>query len=213
MVLDPDKENLRARNLCGIPSNGAFSEQLEVLEKMAPSAHRIGTLFDPARTDGVVRQFRAEAEGAGYVVEARSVYDPNMIAERLADLARQGIDAFIVLLDPGLYTNIVFDQVRRFTQEHGIILIVPDSAMVRAGATFSYAPGFQELGAYAGRLLSNVMMRKVTVPEIGVIFPRTRYLSVNPQDAERFGLTIPTDLGSTSAPQVDPPRIIVTPDG
>ena len=210
MVLDPDKEDLRAKNLCGIPANGAFSEQLEMLSRLAPPAKRIGTLFDPGRLGGVVKQLRAEAEFGGYTLDARAVHDPNTIPEQLTSLAAAGIDAFMVLLDPGLYTTSVFQQVRAFAQEREVILMVPDSAMVRAGATFSYGPGFAELGAYAGRLLTNVMRRTVSVADIGVIFPRTRYLSVNPVDADRFHLTIPKEFagGSTSP---DAPRIIIKP--
>lgn len=211
MVVDPEKENLRVRNLCGIPANGAFSEQLEVLEKMAPAARRIGTIFDPTRADGVVRQLRAEAEGAGFVLEARPVHEGADVPAKLRSLAEAGIDAFVLLLDPGLITSDVFNQVRAFTSERGIILVVPDGAMVRAGATFSYSPGFQELGAYAGRLMTNLMKRQVTVPEIGVIYPRTRYLSVNPQDAERFNLNVPTDVNEFSPLMVEPPKLLISP--
>jgi putative ABC transport system substrate-binding protein len=212
LVLDPVKENLEADNLCGIPANGAFSEQLDVLARMAPSVKRLGTIFDPARMDGVVRQLRSEAEGAGYTLEARSFHDAAAVPERLASLQAAGIEAFVVLLDPGLITARVFNEIRAFSQERGIILIAPDSAMVRSGATFSYAPGFHELGAYAGRLLTNVMQRKVTVPEIGIIFPRTRYLSVNPGDAERYGLHIPPDLYAPAVPPAEGPRILIEPD-
>jgi len=75
-----------------------------------------------------------------------------------------------------------------------MIFLVPDGAMVRAGATFSYGPGFEELGAYAGRLVGNVVEKKVTTSEIGVIFPSTRYFSVNPQDVDRFGLKMPASV-------------------
>ncbi len=210
MVLDPLKENLKAENMCGVPSNGAFSEQIDMLSRMAPQARRLGTLFDPARMDGVVRQLRVEAEYAGFTLEVRSVHEPADVEERLRSLAEAKVDAFMVLLDPGLYTAEVFHQVRAFCEESRIILIVPDAAMVRSGATFSYAPGFRELGAYAGRLLTNILTRKATVADIGVIFPRTRFLSVNPQDVQRFGLTLPAELNAPSTPEA--PRTIITPE-
>ncbi|MBI3451161.1 MAG: carboxypeptidase regulatory-like domain-containing protein [Acidobacteria bacterium] len=209
MVLDPEKEDLKADNMCGVQSNGAFSEQLDVLERMAPKAKRIGTLFDPSRLDGVVRQLRTEAEDAGFSLEVRAVHERGDVKERLRSLADSGIDAFILLLDPGLFTMDVFSEVRAFTQERGIIFIVPDGAMVRSGATFSYAPGFRELGAYAGRLLTNVLKREATVADIGVIFPRTRYFAVNPVDVERFGLTVPPNVNPAA---LEMPRTIVSPE-
>jgi ABC-type uncharacterized transport system substrate-binding protein len=160
--------------------------------------------------DGVIRELRIEAEDAGFALEVRPVHEQAEIRSRLQSLADARIDAFILLLDPGLYTNEVFQEVRAFLQERGIIFIVPDGSMVRSGATFSYSPGFRELGAYAGRLLTNVMKRQATVADIGVIFPRTRYLAVNPVDVERFGLSVPTDL-KPSGP-LEPPRIVITPD-
>jgi putative ABC transport system substrate-binding protein len=210
LVIDPVKEDLKADNLCGVQSNGAFSEQLDLLTRMAPRARRVGALFDPTRMDGVIRELRIEAEDAGFALEVRPVHEQAEIRSRLQSLADARIDAFILLLDPGLYTNEVFQEVRAFLQERGIIFIVPDGSMVRSGATFSYSPGFRELGAYAGRLLTNVMKRQATVADIGVIFPRTRYLAVNPVDVERFGLSVPTDL-KPSGP-LEPPRIVITPD-
>jgi len=210
LVLDADREDLRADNLCGVPSNGAFSEQLDLLSRMAPKARRIGALFDPAHLDGVIHQLRIEAEDAGFSLDVRTVHDRSEAAKGLQSLADAGIDAFILLLDPGLFTNEVFQEARAFLQERGIIFIVPDGSMVRAGATFTYGPGFREMGGYAGRLLTNVMKREATVADIGVIFPRTRYLSVNPVDVERFGLTVPTDLPPPTPP--GPPKIVITPD-
>lgn len=211
MVLDPDKEDLKADNLCGVQSNGAFSEQLDILSRMAPKARKVGVIFDPSRLDNVIRQLRIEAEDAGFALEVRPAHERADMADRLQSLAGAHIDAFLLLLDPGLFTNDVFQQTRAFLQERGIIFIVPDGSMVRSGATFSYAPGFREMGAYAGRLLTNVMKREATVADIGVIFPRTRYLSVNPVDVERFGLSVPTDIKPPGPPEA--PRIVITPDG
>lgn len=201
MVLDPRKENLLASNMCGIAANGAFSEQLDILQQMAPSVKRIGTIFDPERMDGVVRQVRDEAAQMGYELEARAVHEPRDLETHLVSLQQAGVEALVMLLDPGLWTIDVFQKVRAFAQERNMIFIVPDGAMVRAGATFSYGPGFEELGAYAGRLLANVVGKKVTTSEIGVIFPSTRYFSVNPQDVDRFGLRMPaTVINAAPAP-------------
>lgn len=208
MVLDPVREDLRTENMCGVAANGAFSEQLDILEQMAPSVRKVGTLFAPERTGGVVRQLRIEAEEAGYVLEARAVHSPRDVRKELLSLRESGIEALIMLLDPGLWTLDVFHGVRTFAQEHEIIFIVPDGAMVRAGATFSYAPGFMELGAYGGRLLSNIVNRKVTVAEIGVIFPTTRYFSVNPQDIERYRLKLPPSI-MRGVPLPGAPRVII----
>ncbi len=194
LVTDPATESLIVSNMCGVPSNGGFSEQLDVLSQMAPQVRKIGTLFVPERAAAVVRQLRVEAEEAGFQMEARPVHDLSLLAHEIQSLEHSGIEAFLLLLDPELWTTESFSYLRGWAQEHEILLIVPDGSMVRAGATFSYAPGFHELGAYAGRLLTNVVKRETSVAEIGVIFPTTRYFSVNPQDLDRFGLQMPASV-------------------
>lgn len=201
MVMDPAREKLLTENLCGVPSNGAFSEQLDILSQMAPEVRNLGTIFDPETLPGVVRQLREEAEGAGYRLEARAVHEAADLPGHLAALEASGIEAFLLLLDPGLWTVDVFRYVQGWARERDIITIVPDGAMVRAGATFSYAPGFQELGAYAGRLLTNVVKRETTVADIGVIYPTTRFFSANPQDMDRFGLAMPGSLMGATLPE------------
>jgi ABC-type uncharacterized transport system substrate-binding protein len=204
MVQDPVRENLLVGNMGGVPSNGAFSEQLDVLSQMSPSIRRLGTIFDPESLAGVVTQLRREAVDAGYSIEARAIHRFEDIPTQLASLEAAGVEAFVILLDPGLWTLDVFRLVRGWAAEREIITIVPDGAMVRAGATFSFAPGFEELGAYAGRLLTNVLKREASVADIGVIYPTTRYFSVNPQDVERFGLSLPPSvLGRTPTGEME----------
>ncbi|HXI02786.1 MAG TPA: ABC transporter substrate binding protein [Candidatus Saccharimonadales bacterium] len=194
LVMDPVSEHLTRDNMCGVPSNGGFSEQLDVLSQMAPHAKRIGTIFDPANAAGVVRQLREEAEGGGFTLVSRPIHDVNRVSDEIRSLGDEHLDAFFLLLDPSIWSTDAFRFVRSWAQEQNVILIVPDGSMVRAGATFSYAPGFQELGAYAGRLLSQVMAREASVADIGVIYPTTRFFAVNPQDMDRFNLQMPPSV-------------------
>jgi putative ABC transport system substrate-binding protein len=210
MVLDPEKEKLTYENMCGVAANGAYSEQLDILEQMAPTVRKIGTLFAPERLDGVVRQLRTEATEMGFQLEARPVHKPGELMMQLRSLKDSGVEALMLLLDPGLWTLDAFHKARAFAQEHEIIFIVPDGSMVRAGATFSFGPGFEELGAYAGRLATNLVEKKVTTAEIGMIYPSTRYFSVNPQDLDRFDLKMPASLYSQGA-MTGAPRIILAP--
>ena len=142
MVLDPERENLRMLNMCGSAANGAFSEQFDILQQMAPSVGRVGTIFDPDRMDGVVRRVREEAGQMGFSLEARAIHDSGDLGPQLRSLEEAGVEAILMLLDPGLWTLEVFQRVRAFAQERSMIFLVPDGAMVRAGATFSYGPGF-----------------------------------------------------------------------
>lgn len=191
MVLDPIAEDLGNRNLCGVALNGGFGDQLSKLEKLKPDAKRLATIYDPRTLSRSLKRLRAEARARGMSLEVRPARSARQVASALRDLAGEPVDAFFLLLDPKLFDMGSFERVRRFAADRDMVFIVPDSSLVAAGGTFSFAPGFRELGAYAGRLVGQILLGNAEPSNIGMIFPTTRYFAVNTYEAARLGIDVP----------------------
>ncbi len=213
MALDPEGEGFEAANLCGTQLNGAFGDQLSVLASLSEGAATIATIYDPRRLDRDVRALERAGRQHGMrltALPARSAADARAC---LRTLERGRHDAFVLLMDPQMIDPEFFASLREIAARQRMILIVPDSSLVAAGGTFSYGPGFHELGAYAGRTVGNILRGAATPAALGRVYPTTRYLAVNTLEARRLGLSLPESLlppsgvGSGEADQVlDQPR-------
>lgn len=194
MVLDPSGEDLSTVNLCGLILNDGFADQLARLAEMKPSARRVATIYDPRRLSRAVARLRQAARQAGMTLAAHSARRPEDVPRALETIASGDPEAFLLLLDPELIDLAAFETIRRFTFDRGLVFIVPDTSLVAVGGTFSFAPGFREMGAYAGRLVNDIFRGEVEPADIGVDFPTTRYFSSNPVEARRLSIPLPARL-------------------
>ena len=199
MEPDPVNDDLSTVNLCGLTLNGGFGEQLEALANLRPSARRLLTVYDPRNLARDVRELRRLAEDRGMTLQVKPARDVRQVGAALKALDPDDYDAYFYLVDPALFSAGDFDRVRRFTSKSDMVVIVPDPSLVEAGGTFSHAPGFREMGAYAGRLVNQIMSGAAEPSDIGVTFPAVRVFSVNDSEAKRLGLIIPSGLGQPTS--------------
>lgn len=213
MVLDPGVEDLHRVNLCGLALNGAFAEQLSVLKRLKPAARHIATIYDPRHLAGAVISLRRAAGNLGMRLTTMPARNAPQVLAALDSLRSRRLDAFFFLLDPSLFDAGLFEEIRRFSQGAEAAFIVPDPSFVAVGGTYSYGPGFREMGIYAGRLVLHIFSGAAEPSGIKVDFPVARSFSVNAHEIARLGLTIPdqwlqptTSGGATASAPPDTQR-------
>lgn len=193
MVANPAADDLTTMNLCGLTLNGGFDDQLRVLLRLRPGTRQVVTVFDPRIMAPSVRELRALSRNKDITLLARPARNTRQLIDVLGSLDPRAYDAFFLLLDPRLIDIGAFERVRRFAAEGSQVLVVPDASLVAAGGTFSYGPGFHEMGAYAGRLVNHILSGAAEPAQIAVTFPTLRSLSVNPVEVERLGIGVPPE--------------------
>jgi ABC-type uncharacterized transport system substrate-binding protein len=161
---------------------------------LSEGAARVATIYDTRRLDRDVHDLDRAARAHGMSLTALPARTARDARAALRRLENQSNDAFLMLLDPWLIDQDLFARMRQLTSQRGMVLIVPDASLVAAGGTFSYGPGFRELGAYAGRLVNNILRGAATPAAVGSLFPTTRYLAINPEASRRLGLSIPPQM-------------------
>ncbi len=173
MVPAPVDADLTTRNLCGVPLNGGFDEQLAHLRHADPRVRRVGTIYQPDRMERPARHLRDAAEAAGLKLVSAHVHsgEAGALGRAIDELRGQEIDAFLLLLEPRLMSAAGFDQIVRFTRDEGVLLAVPDPSLVVPGRSFSFTPGFWDLGAYAGALVRSIVEGRAQPADIGLVYP------------------------------------------
>lgn len=200
MVPDPLSGDMASENLCGISLIGGFDRQMERLGRLDPDMHRIGTIYDPARLTNAVARFREAAAEAGKTLVVGHVHQPGEFPAALREMAGENLDAFVVLMDPEVYTAHNFALVRQFAEREDLFLVVPDASLAGPGKSFSFDPGFWESGAVAGRIVREIVEGRLHPADVGVRMPT---------DTELAAVTVATApaLAWTAVPGGDPPLL------
>ncbi|HET9480286.1 MAG TPA: ABC transporter substrate binding protein [Candidatus Polarisedimenticolia bacterium] len=193
MVHDAEAGSLSAFNLCGLDLNGGFDDQLDALATIQPGAEKVVTIYDPRRLAGAVGALSRAVRRREMSLTVKPARNTRQIIAALESLEDEPHDAFFFLLDPELFDAGGFERVRQFAAARKMALVVPDPSMVAVGGTFSYGPGFREMGAYAGRLVSHLFSGADEPDDITVRYPSARYLSLNPHEIQKLGLRIPPE--------------------
>ncbi len=182
MVPAPLDSDLTTRNMCGVPLNGGFEAQMGHLTNVTRQVRRVGTVFDPHRMGRCLKDLKTEAREAGLELVAAQVHGggEEAFSQALEELQGKDLDAFLVLLDPRTTDARNFYAITRFAEAEDIVLAVPDRSLVIPGKSFSFVPGFWDLGAYAGRLVRQIVEGDRQPPEIGITYPDIADLESGP---------------------------------
>lgn len=182
LVPDPERQGLVRGNMCGVPANGAFDEQMKLLRATAPEIRRLGTLYIPDRLTSPLAGLRDAAGRHGLELMARSLHSISDVEEALESLGEENIDAFFLFLDPELWTPQVVAAVGEFTRRRGILLLLPEHDSFRAAHGVTYVMGFDELGAFAGGLMNNILSRRTNQPTVGLVYPSPSLSAISEEE-------------------------------
>jgi len=186
MVPAPADAGLMSANMCGVPLNGGFVDQMEHLRHVVPEARRIGTIYTAGRMDACLQDLRRAAEAAGLEVAAMDVHpgEPDGLELAVKDLESEPLDAFIMLMDPELIDADGFERIATFAAAREVILAVPDASLALGERSFSFTPGFWEMGAFAGTLVRRIVEGGEQPEDIGLISPDRDALAFSPAERQ-----------------------------
>lgn len=85
------------------------------------------------------------------------------------------------------------ESVVKVAQENKIPLFAGDTDSVKRGAIAAYSFDYKDLGLQAGAMAAEILGGK-PISEIPVEYAQNLQLSINPQAAEKVGITLPAEV-------------------
>lgn len=189
MVPDPSG-NFKVANMCGSILNSDFHAQLEHLVSLKPGASRIMTAYDPRRLPRSMKRLRRDAKRLGLSVEVLTARNLENLTAALDAHSPGDYDAFFLLLDAALMDQAALARIREWMSGSSIVYIVPDPSLLETGGTFSYAPGFREMGVHAASTVDKILDGEIRMPGCAEAFPEPRSFTLNSPEAARLGLQV-----------------------
>jgi putative tryptophan/tyrosine transport system substrate-binding protein len=194
MILDPLKHGLTAANMTGVLPAIPTERQFKLLRTLLPTAHRIGVLYDPAKTAAKLKEASRSAADYDFQLQGFPVGNEKEVAQQLRSLAASS-QALWLIPD----STVLTDESVRFLLESALAKQIPvigfSSEFTRLGALASLSVRHSEIGRETGLLAKRILNGEKPFPLKPTTVQRVS-ISVNQKTARYLGIAIPKELNS-----------------
>jgi len=188
LVADAEKPDA---NVTGV-SDMQPAEPIVQLVQLVPDATAVGMIYNAGESNSVflAEQAKADTEAAGYeFVEATAGSTAEVKAAAESLVGR--VQAIMVIGDNTAVSGL--EAIVKVCQENGILLLAGDTDSVKRGAAAGFGFNYEDLGRQAGAQAAKILMG-TPVADVPVEFASNLILAVNPESAEKMGVTLPQQL-------------------
>ena len=194
MILDPHKHGLTAPNMTGVLPAIPTERQFRILRTLFPTMHRIGMLYDPAKTADKFKEALPQAAAYGFQLQGFPVENEKEVSQQLRSLVASS-EALWLTPD----STVLTDESVRFLLESALAKQIPvigfSSEFTRLGALASLSVRHSEIGRETGLLAKRILDGEKPLPSKPISVQRVS-ISVNMKTARYLGIAIPNELNS-----------------
>lgn len=183
------------RHFTGITCMSAelASKQFQLLRELVPNSTRVSVLYNPEYPSAELelRHLKAAAENLGVKLHGLEVRTPQDIEPRIAEIARSGTRAVIVITDGVFYAE--RRRLATLAMQHGLAVVASFRDYADAGAVLSYGSNLQEL-IRRGAALAHKILNGAKPADLPFEQPTKFGLVINGKTAKALNLIIPPSL-------------------
>jgi len=196
IVIDPEKYGLQTSNVTGIALEIPVDTQLKTFKAVVPTLKRIGVVYDPAKTSGLVHTAQEAARQLGLELVAVEVSSAKDLPETIRGLLPK-VQGLWMVPDSTVITSDSFQFILLATMERNIPFMAFSDSFVKAGALLALSPNYFAIGRQSSLLVDKVIQNGI--PERRHVFhPETARLTINLKTAKILGLEISQGVLSTA---------------
>jgi putative ABC transport system substrate-binding protein len=183
--------NFPQGNLTGASLDVPLRIQLEKFRLIVPQLKSLGVLYT-SETEPLIQEAKSVSSDLGIKLVAQPIQSEKEIPAVLEKLKNE-VDGIWAVADPLIFTPQSTQFILLFTLRNGLPLMGLTPSFVQAGALFTLAPDYKDVGRQAGEMALEIISGK-SPTNIPVTMPRMIYLYLNLKTAEQINLLISPDL-------------------
>jgi putative ABC transport system substrate-binding protein len=176
MVQDPLKHQLTAANMTGTLLEVPLDRQLKIMRTFLPALHRLGTLYDPAKTSVRLKEAERQATIFDYRLKGFPVESEKDVPQQLRAMLEE-VEAFWLIPDSTVLTN-------------ESVQFILDSALARQVPVIGFSPEFTRMGALLSISVNYGDVGRETGLLVKRILDGAGLLPLNPLPIERLKITV-----------------------
>jgi putative ABC transport system substrate-binding protein len=186
MVPNWEKYGLEAKNVTGVALQRPVKAQLETLKALAPGAKRVGVLYTPRLSKGLIDTATDAAKSLSLHVVATKVESPEDVPEALKGFVGK-IDALWMIADRSVANTEAAQAIIAFALENKLPVFALSEQQVKDGALVSLSPNYTGLGQQVGRIANRILSDKASPGSLVVAQPEGLDIAINLTTAKRIG--------------------------
>ena len=194
MILDPLKHQLTAANMTGTLLEVPVDRQLKIMRTFLPTLHRLGTLYDPAKTSSRVKEAARQATISDFQLTGLPVENEKDVPQQLRALLSD-VEALWLMPDSTVLTNESVRFILDSALAHQIPVIGFSPEFTRMGTLLSMSVNYGDVGRETGLLAKRILDGEGLLPLNPVPIERLK-ITVNLKTARFLGVTFPKELTS-----------------
>jgi len=194
MIQDPLKHQLTADNMTGTLLTVPVDRQLKFMRAFLPTIHRLGALYDRAKSSSSVKEAVQQATISGFQLQVLPVESERDVPQQLRTLLSD-VEALWLLPDSTVLTNESIRFILDSALAHQIPVIGFSPEFTRLGALLSISVNYGQVGRETGLLATRILDRELLLPLNPVPIERLK-VTVNLKTAKFLGMTFPKELMS-----------------
>lgn len=194
MILDPLKHQLTASNMTGTLLEVPLDRQLKIMRMFLPSLHRLGTLYDPAKSSSRIKEAARHAASADFQLKGLPVETEKDVPQQLRTLLWD-VEALWLLPDSTVLTSESARFILESSLAHQIPVIGFSPEFTRLGGLLSLSVNYGDVGRETGLLTKRILDGERLLPLNPVPIERIK-ITVNLKTAKFLGMTFPKELTS-----------------
>ena len=194
MILDPLKHQLTSANMTGTLLEIPVDRQLKIMQLFLPTLHRIGILYDPAKTSSRVKEAALQATISGLQLKGLPVESEKEVPQQLRTLLSE-TEALWLMPDSTVLTNESVQFILETALARQIPVIGFSPEFTRLGALLSLSVNYGEVGRVTGLLVKRILDGERLLPLNPILIERVK-ISINLKTAKFLGITFSNEVMS-----------------
>lgn len=180
-------------NVTGTSDLNPVRKQLELLQRIAPAAQRVGIVYNAGETNSVVQVelAREVAKDLGLKLVETSVTNSSEVYQAAQSLVGR-VDAFYVPTDNTVVSAL--ESMVMVAESAKLPLIVGENESVRRGGLATVSLDYYELGRQTGKMALKVLVEGVDPATMPIEYLESEKVVVNLSAAKRMGVELPQSL-------------------
>lgn len=169
-------------------SSDAITTQVDLIQKVLPTAKTIGILYTQSEPNSVVQKDEAKKvlEAKGYRVVEKTILDSNNV-KAAADSLMSEVDLVFIPTDNIISSTM--ETIKQVSLKHKVPVIGGSIEMAQVGGIYTYGTDYTELGRQSARMAIRILKGEKAA-DLAVEAPKNLELYVNKEMAKKLGIDL-----------------------
>jgi len=192
MVLNPEKEGIKADNITGVSLDAPVFEQFKAVKSALASVKRIGIMYNPANSSDFIEEAKKSVKGLNIELVLKPVASSKDIPAMLEEIKTE-IDVIWAVPDSTVYNSATSRHILLFSLRNKLPVIGFSASFAKAGAVVGVYSSYEDIGRQTAEQIVEILNGKKP-SEIPVLKPRKIKMALNLNAAGLFGMEISNDV-------------------